>query len=108
MPPVAVTTITGWSKPRARISTRVSWPDMPGMTRSSRTTSAGAAGRQALDRLVAALGVGDREALALEDRLDQPTLRRIVIDDEDRFGHLKTPTVDRPLASWTRAPVVTN
>jgi hypothetical protein len=35
--------------------------------------------------------VGDCEALALEDRLDQATLRRIVVDDEDRFGHLKTP-----------------
>jgi hypothetical protein len=40
MPPVAVMTITGWLKPRARISFRVSWPEMPGITRSSRTTSA--------------------------------------------------------------------
>ena len=47
---------------------------------------------EALDRHVAAVGVDDREAFALENRLDQPTLRRIVIDDEDRFGHLKTPT----------------
>ena len=48
---------------------------------------------QAIDRQVAVLGVHDRKALALEDRLDQPTLRRVVIDDEDRFGHKKTPTV---------------
>ena len=27
MPPVAVTTITGWVKPRARMSARVSWPE---------------------------------------------------------------------------------
>ena len=40
MPPVAVTTITGWVKPLARISARVSWPEMPGITRSSSTTSA--------------------------------------------------------------------
>ena len=37
MPPVAVTTITGWPKPRARISFSVSWPVMPGMMRSSST-----------------------------------------------------------------------
>jgi hypothetical protein len=35
----------------------------------------------------------DGEALALEDRLDQPTLCRIVVNDEDRFSHFKTPTV---------------
>ncbi len=45
-----------------------------------------------LDRLVAVLGVGDREAVAFENRLDQPTLRRVVIDDENRFSHVKTPT----------------
>ena len=76
MPPVAVSTITGWSKPRARISSRVSWPDMPGMTRSSRTTSAGAAGARRSIACVAALGVGDGEALALQHRLDQPALGR--------------------------------
>jgi hypothetical protein len=38
---------------------------------------------------VAALGVGDGESVALEDRLDQAALGRIVIDDEDRFGHMK-------------------
>jgi hypothetical protein len=40
--------------------------------------------------------VRDGEALALEDRLDQPTLCRVVIDDEDRFGHMKTPTETGP------------
>ena len=39
MPPVAVTTITGVLRPRARISVRVSWPEIPGITRSSRMTS---------------------------------------------------------------------
>ena len=42
MPPVAVTTITGWAKPRVRMSARVSWPVIPGITRSSSTTSIGA------------------------------------------------------------------
>ena len=39
-PPVAVSTITGWSKPRTRISLRVSMPDRPGIDRSRITTSA--------------------------------------------------------------------
>ncbi len=29
----------------------------------------------------------DGEAFALQDRLDQPALGRIVVDDEDRLGH---------------------
>ena len=45
-----------------------------------------------LHRLIAALGMGDRKSVALKHGLDQATLRRIVIDDEDRFGHVKTPT----------------
>jgi hypothetical protein len=53
------------------------------------------------DRLIAVLGVSDGEAVPLKDRLDQPALCRVVIDDEDRFG-------DRPASPWTRAPVVAN
>jgi hypothetical protein len=41
---------------------------------------------------IAALGVGDRETVAFKHRLDQAALRRVVIDDKDRFGHMKTPT----------------
>ncbi len=40
MPPVAVSTTTGWAKPRPRSSFRVSSPPRPGMTRSSMITSA--------------------------------------------------------------------
>ncbi|MNT44397.1 hypothetical protein D3C72_1809230 [compost metagenome] len=40
MPPLAVRTMTGTATPAVRISARVSRPDRPGMTRSSRTTSA--------------------------------------------------------------------
>ena len=38
-PPVAVSTITGISKPRARMSLSTSMPGVPGMTRSRITTS---------------------------------------------------------------------
>ena len=62
-------------------------PDLPGIV-----AAAHAAGAEPRDRLVAVLGVHDREALALEDSLDQPTLCRIIVDDENRFGHMKTPT----------------
>jgi hypothetical protein len=62
----------------------------------------GGAGAQVAHRDIAVLGVADREALALEDRLDQPALSRIVIDHEDRFGHLKTPT-DWTLVSLNEA-----
>ena len=40
----------------------------------------------------AAVGVGDAEAFALEHRLAEAPLRRIVVDDEHRLVHLKTPT----------------
>jgi hypothetical protein len=36
--------------------------------------------------------VRDSKAVALENSLDQPTLRRVVVDDENRFSHMKTPT----------------
>ena len=38
-------------------------------------------------RGVTAFRVRDREPVALEHRLNQPTLCRVVIDDKDRFGH---------------------
>jgi hypothetical protein len=52
----------------------------------------GLAAGQAVERLLAALGLGHGEALAFEDRLDQPTLSRIVVNDEDRLGHCKHPS----------------
>jgi hypothetical protein len=43
-----------------------------------------------LERRVAALGLGESETLALQDRLDQPTLGGIVINHKDRLGHLSS------------------
>ncbi len=44
-----------------------------------------------VQRRAAAVGVCDAETLALQHRLDQPSLRRIVVDDQDRFIHSNTP-----------------
>jgi hypothetical protein len=62
------------------------------MTRSSRTTSTGAPEARGHGR-VAALGVRDREPVAFEHGLDQAALSRIVVDDENRLGHWKTPII---------------
>ncbi len=46
-----------------------------------------AARAQAIDRLFAVFSMDDNQAFALEHRLDQAPLGRIVIDDENRLGH---------------------
>jgi hypothetical protein len=97
MPPVAVSTITGCMKPRARISfSVVQCPPRPGITRSSITASAGAPAISCVDRLLAALGLGHGEAFALQHRLDQAALGRIVIDDKDRLGHEEHTAIKGP------------
>ncbi len=45
---------------------------------------------QPVDRLTAVFGVQDGEAFALEHGLNQPALRRIVVANQDRFGHSDT------------------
>jgi len=50
-------------------------------------------GHQVRDGRIARLGVGDGEAFPFQDRLDQPALGRIIVDDKDHLGHLKTPPV---------------
>ena len=39
------------------------------------------------------LGVDDGIAFALQHRLDQAALGRIVVDDQDGLGHVRTPFV---------------
>ena len=51
------------------------------------------AGHQMGDGRIAGLGMRHGEAFALQDGLDQPALGRIIIDDKDHLGHLKTPPV---------------
>jgi hypothetical protein len=46
--------------------------------------------------------VGDKEAVPFQDGLDQTALRRVVVDDQDRFGHMKTPTELDARLFWTR------
>ena len=57
------------------------------MTRSRITTSGVSAAGQPVQRRLAAVGLGDGEALALQHRLDQAALGGIVVDDQDRLGH---------------------
>jgi len=47
---------------------------------------------QALDRLVAAFSMGDRETFPLKHSLNKPALCRVVVHHQDGFSHLKTPT----------------
>ena len=47
---------------------------------------------QARHGRVAAFRMGDGEALALQHRLDEAALGRVVVHDKDRLGHSKTPT----------------
>jgi hypothetical protein len=61
-----------------------------------------AAGGKPFDGLVAAFGMRHEEALALQHRLDQAALRRIVIDDEDRLGHVENTHLHRTLVSFGR------
>ena len=45
--------------------------------------------RDPIQRRIAGIGLGDREPLALQHRLHQAPLRRVVVDDQDRLGHIR-------------------
>ena len=88
MPPWAVCTMTGMSRPASRMRASTPRPSRSGITRSSTTQSIARVrpGEQA-DRRVAALGDHGLIAEALDHGLEQPALDRIVIDDEHDLRH---------------------
>ena len=54
------------------------------------------AGDQLRQGLIATLRLSHRETFALQHRLDQAALGRIVIDDKDRFGHEEHTAIQGP------------
>ena len=87
MPPVAVSTTTGWREAAAAQLLQRRQPAQARHDQVEHDGVGGAAGDQPVDRLLAGFGMGDSQALALQHRLDQPPLGRIVVDDENRLGH---------------------
>ncbi len=67
-------------------------PLTPGMLRSSSNHVDRVAGGQVVERGAAAVRMDHAEAFALQHRLAETPLRRVVVDDENRLVHLKTPT----------------
>ena len=80
-PPVAVSTITGAATPRARISFSASEAAHAGHDQVEQDHVGARPPAMPVERRLAALGLGDGEALALQHRLDQAALGRIVVDD---------------------------
>ena len=89
MPPWAVCTITGVSRPAWRIRAITPRPSRSGITRSSTTQSTWVAVVADQERKAGIAAVGGQRAVAetLHHGLNQTTLYRIVIDDQHDFRH---------------------
>ena len=87
MPPWAVCTITGMSRPASRMRASTPRPSRSGITRSSTTQSMRCAAAEQRHGRIAAVGDDGLVAEALDHGLEQAALDRIVIDDEHGFGH---------------------
>ena len=91
MPPCAVCTITGSAMPRSRIVLSTPSPSMPGMARS-RMIAAMSPPRGPSSAFSAASPPSATISLMAEFRdgaLEQAALHRIVVDNEDRCGHIE-------------------
>ncbi len=92
MPPEAVSTTTGVRMPAARISLQRVDARLSGHDQVEDNRVDAGILRQALVGLAAVFGMQDGKAFALQHGLDQAALRRIVIADQDRLGHVVHPS----------------
>ncbi len=95
MPPWAVCTITGMSRPASRMRASTPRPSRSGITRSSTTQSMRCAPAEQRHGGIAAVGDHGLVAEALDHGLEQAALDRIVVDDEHGFGHFDLATLRR-------------
>ncbi len=87
MPPWAVCTMTGMSRPASRMRAKTPRPSRSGITRSSTTQSMGCVPPSIAKAASPPSAVSGLVAEALDHGLEQAALDRVVVDNKHGYGH---------------------